>query len=462
MGQATRTTKLLLDLSKPEQGGANSGKRVYLEATVQVLNAARAFYIAFFLAHPDKLSARVSYFSPKFQEERERLISADELLTWAEFQTVATKGHPHPLSDWNFSEAFTEMPFTYRRSIIKDAIGKARSYLSNLKHWQMSGKKKGKPGLPGATDHPTPYKETFCLRTDRLDQRGTFVKLKVYTGTEWAWVHYPVKYSKWHATRLQEEGWEQQSPSLVLRPKDAALHIPQVKEIEASKVRESKQRPDLVTVAVDLNIKNLAVITVRRYGRIIRTVFVRDHGFDQHRYRHLKRIGKKQWQSGRPVKGEHSCQGIWQHVRRMNQNMTYQVAAVIAEVCRSHPGCVLLFERLRKIKVGKASTSHRLNRKLANQIRGRIRDAAKDKVFRGGAVTVEVNPHGTSQYCSRCGAKGERFSHRSGQRVRERGGKLFCCWVCHYEANADFNASVNVHRSFYREYHWQPKRKAPS
>jgi hypothetical protein len=49
MGQATRTIKLPLALDKRRQGGANTGKRAYLEATVVVLNAARAFYIAFFL-----------------------------------------------------------------------------------------------------------------------------------------------------------------------------------------------------------------------------------------------------------------------------------------------------------------------------------------------------------------------------------------------------------------------------
>jgi len=33
--------------------------------------------------------------------------------------------------------------------------------------------------------------------------------------------------------------------------------------------------------------------------------------------------------------------------------------------------------------------------------------------------------------------------------------------VCHFEVDADWNASVNVHRSFYREGHWQPRKKPP-
>ena len=126
MGQATRTTKLLLDLGKRDQGGANTDKQAALTATVEVLNRARAFYIHFFLAHPDKLAERVSYFSEKHQEGRERLISPNELLTWAESLTVETAAHPHPLFSYNFSEQFPEFPFIYRRSVIKDAIGKAQ------------------------------------------------------------------------------------------------------------------------------------------------------------------------------------------------------------------------------------------------------------------------------------------------------------------------------------------------
>lgn len=74
-------------------------------------------------------------------------------------------------------------------------------------------------------------------------------------------------------------------------------------------------------------------------------------------------------------------------------------------------------------------------------------------------MTVEVNPHGTSQFCSRCGLKGERFSFREGKRIKEPWGKLFWCPHCRYESHADWNGSVNVHHSFFHEFHWQPRRK---
>jgi hypothetical protein len=346
MGQANRTTKLLFDLGKRTLGGANSGKRAALDATRELLNQARAFYIDFFLAHADKLTEGVTYYSEEYLQMRERLISAHELLTWAEACTVETAAHPHPWTGWNFTERFAGMPCAYRRSVIKDAIGKARSYLSNRANWEKSGKKKGKPGWPAATDHPTLYQGCIALEMEVLDTREAFVRIAVYTGEIWTWMHYPVNSSRYTVQRLKEAGWRRQSPTLVLRAHGAELHLPQVKKIEARKVMERKQDPDLVTVAIDLNVKNLAVITVRQHGRIIETVFVTDRGLDAHRYRHLKRIARKQWQSGKPVKGEHSNGQLWRHIDRLNDDAAHQVARRIANVCARYPGCILLFRAL--------------------------------------------------------------------------------------------------------------------
>lgn len=225
MGQTARTTKLLLALSEREQGGANPGKRRYLEETVAILDAARRFYLDFFLAHPDKLLERVQVISKKTGEVSEGLISADKLLTWAELQTVETDAHPDALPAWNFSQAFPAFPNRYRRSVIKDCIGKARGYLTTFQHWQRSGKKKGQPGLPTASNHPTLYAGTFQLDLDELDLRKSFVRLKVYTGAQWEWVHYPTCYNRYFERRRVEEGWEQESPTLILGKHTAAIHF---------------------------------------------------------------------------------------------------------------------------------------------------------------------------------------------------------------------------------------------
>src|SRR5260221_12023712 len=162
-------------------------------------------------------------------------------------------------------------------------------------------------------------------------------------------MHYPVNSSRYLVQRLLETDWQRQSPTLVLRAHAAELHIPQVRKITAKKVMERKQDPDLVTVAVDLNVKNLAVITARQHGTIIKTVFVTDHGLDAHRYRHLKRIAKKQWLSGKPPKGEHSNQQLWRHVEWQTEDAAHKCAHRIDEDCASCHGCLLPLERVRAI-----------------------------------------------------------------------------------------------------------------
>ncbi len=203
MGQAKRTTKLLLDLGKRTQGGANTGKRAYLDETAQVLNRGRAFYIEFFLAHAEKFRETVVFYSNQHLEMRERLISAHELLTWAEAATCETADHPHPWTGWNFTERFPQMPFMYRRSLIKDAIGKVRSYLSNLANWEKTGKRSGKPGPPGASNHPTLYQGTLTLDLETFDAKNGFIHLKVYTGQRWEWHNYPAQTSRYARAATQ-------------------------------------------------------------------------------------------------------------------------------------------------------------------------------------------------------------------------------------------------------------------
>src|SRR5260370_468847 len=231
MGQATRTTKLFLALENRAEGGANSGKRAYLEETARLLDAARAFYVAFFLAHADKLEEKVRYFSEQHQEERERLISPNELLSWAESLTVETRAHPHPLPSYDFSARFPDFPFIYRRSVIKDAIGKVRSFLSNLATWRASGKKQGRPGSPGASNHPTLYDEAFSLDLDEADlhppPRTCSARQKVSPGAGGEGHHYPVKLSRFFEARCRDRAGETKTPKLILRPKTAALHFSQ-------------------------------------------------------------------------------------------------------------------------------------------------------------------------------------------------------------------------------------------
>ena len=102
-------------------------------------------------------------------------------------------------------------------------------------------------------------------------------------------------------------------------------------------MKESELDPDLVTVAVNLNVKHLTVVTVRQHEQIIETVFISDDGLDRQRYRHLRRIAKRRWLSGKPVTGEHSNQRLWRHVRRMNEDAARRCPAALRMCARGIP-----------------------------------------------------------------------------------------------------------------------------
>src|SRR5258708_8237630 len=163
MGKAARCTILQVDLSARAGGGAKEQKGEGLEETWVILTRARAFFLDFLLAHHEKLTEKVSYYSEKHQEMRKGLISANGLRSWLEACTVSTAEHPHPFEGWDFKARFPGMPIHARRAAMKEAIGKARAYLTALAASQKSGTKKGKPGFPGAADHPTFYQGAFPL-----------------------------------------------------------------------------------------------------------------------------------------------------------------------------------------------------------------------------------------------------------------------------------------------------------
>jgi len=91
---------------------------------------------------------------------------------------------------------------------VLDAIGKARSHLSNYRNWEEASQKKGKPGLPGSNNHPTLYKGTIKQEMEKYDRQDSFVSILVYNGQSWEWVNYPVKFSPWQEKRLTEAGLE--------------------------------------------------------------------------------------------------------------------------------------------------------------------------------------------------------------------------------------------------------------
>jgi transposase len=128
-----------------------------------------------------------------------------------------------------------------------------------------------------------------------------------------------------------------------------------------------------------------------------------------------------------------------------------------SEICKKSghpypPADVLLVEKLEPF-IPDDERETGINRALSAWNRGKLTRRIEQTATEYGLKVVEIPSFGTSQVCSRCGRLGRRYSIRYSENTNcadvEFGfvEKLFAC-LCGYRANADHNASVNLHRRF--------------
>jgi transposase len=251
------------------------------------------------------------------------------------------------------------------------------------------------------------------------------------------------------------------------------------------KKRKRKTLPDgILTCAVDLGIRNLgfATLAVHEKGNLVirrsRNLWVGwQEGGDAkgqrwldgpdlaHIAKHKRKIRRLRRERGKPVKGESSHVELQTHIDHMGEDRFKRAArAIINFALNAEAACdrhgevypradVLILENMDGL-IPDAEKEHGINRALIAWNRGqltkRIEEMAKDV----GLKIIPVSPMGTSQVCCRCGSLGRRYTigrdQRTGQAEIHFGfvEKLFACPSCGYLANADHNASVNLHRRF--------------
>lgn len=259
---------------------------------------------------------------------------------------------------------------------------------------------------------------------------------------------------------------------------------------KAGKKRKTKRLPaGLVSCAVDLGIRNLGFATVAVTGAGedthdgVRVVRARNQWLGQEEARgshagrwaegpdlahigqHKREIRRKRRQRGKPVKGENSHVELQDHIDHMGEDRFKKAARAIVSYALNVQGAankatgevypradVLIMEKLEGL-IPDAERDRGINRSLVAWNRGQLVTRIKEVAADVGLKVFEIPPHGTSQVCSKCGGIGRRYSIVPGVdgRPAVRFGwveKLFACPSCGYRANADHNASVNLHRKF--------------
>ena len=180
-------------------------------------------------------------------------------------------------------------------------------------------------------------------------------------------------------------------------------------------------------IGVDLGIKNIAVCSTGQKftGEQVQSVREKNHRLKsalqskgtRSAKRHLKKM------SGRE--------------KRFQKDVNHQISEQIIELANQSNSAIALEDLTNIRKRAKHRKAYRgtFHRWAFYQLRAFISYKAQQV----GIPVVLVNPAYTSQTCSSCG------------KIGIRNGQNFHCPVCSFQANADFNASLNISRAAFNQ-----------
>ncbi len=144
------------------------------------------------------------------------------------------------------------------------------------------------------------------------------------------------------------------------------------------------------------------------------------------------------------LKKERELEATWAKVRRIDCEISHQLAAETVWFCEHRGVKTIYFEDLRYFqgKGGMRTFSWNLSTNLWGQIIEGVRYRRAALGHRYGGVWT-VSPAWTSRKCSACGERGLRVKD-SGSTEEERGGEFFYCPKCESRLHADMNAARNI------------------
>jgi IS605 OrfB family transposase len=182
---------------------------------------------------------------------------------------------------------------------------------------------------------------------------------------------------------------------------------------------EPPKNPDKV-LGVDLGIKNIAVCSEgsKFTGEQVQSV----------RNRHLRL--RSALQSKGTKSARHHLKKMSGRERLFQASENHRISKQIIELASRNNSAIAL-EDLRYIRE-RARLRKEQRRDLHRWAFAQLRSFIAYKAQRTGIALYLVNPRDTSKTCSSCGQLGSRQ------------GSQFSCPYCGYQADADFNASINI------------------
>ena len=144
------------------------------------------------------------------------------------------------------------------------------------------------------------------------------------------------------------------------------------------------------------------------------------------------------------VKKENELEAVWRKVRRIDREISHQVASETVWFCERHGVKTIYFEDLRSFqgKGGMRRHSWNLSTNLWGMMIEGVRYRREALGHRNGGLWL-VNPAWTSQTCHQCGERGVRVVDETST-TEKKGGEYFHCSKCEEHFHADMNAARNI------------------
>jgi transposase len=144
------------------------------------------------------------------------------------------------------------------------------------------------------------------------------------------------------------------------------------------------------------------------------------------------------------LKKERELESVWRKVRRLDMEISHQIAAETVWFCEQHGVKTIYFEDLRSFqgKGGMGRHSWNLSSNLWGKMIDGVRYRREALGHRNGGIWL-VSPTWTSQTCHICGKKGIRVGDENST-DEQKGGEYFYCSRCDEHFHADINAARNI------------------
>jgi transposase len=144
------------------------------------------------------------------------------------------------------------------------------------------------------------------------------------------------------------------------------------------------------------------------------------------------------------LKKERELESVWQKVRRLDKEISHQVASETTWFCEHRGAKTIYFEDLRSFqgKGGMRTHSWNLSTNLWGQMIEGVRYRREALGHKNGGIRI-VNPAWTSQTCHVCGERGVRVEDETST-MEKKGGEYFHCLNCDEHFHADVNAARNI------------------